>query len=219
MFELWKEDMTRVRLDENSQVTSYLGKYWIDRTNWTAVDTAYPYAYGAVAVHPQTLFVMFGTTDGQFVAVENLQAGATQKVLNLVASARAGLWIYCFGAKNITTSNSGLQFLDINGDVTFDSQSKWMRFAGVVRNPTYNFEHPVPSGVPTVACAISQRGNWIQPNLVGQYRSFLVMSTGVRLTTASATYRTVPRQGPLATISGTPPRYPTSIIFADVTRY
>lgn len=220
MFELWKADQSRVRLDENSQASSYLGSYWVDRTNWTDVATPpYSATYAQLNVHNDTMFVMMGTTDGQVVAVENMVQGNGFKTLNLVATARAGVWFYAFGARNVTTSNCGMQFLDINGNVTFDSQAKWFRFAGVVRNAVYNQDYPWPSGVPTIAVGMSQRGTWIQPNMVGQYRSFITLTYGMRISTGLAAYRTIPRQGPLATVPGSSQPPPGDIFFADVTRY
>lgn len=222
MFELWKDDMSRVRLDANSQAASYLGAYWIDRTAWTMYsEVTFPYGYGAVAIHDSTTFVMFGTTDGQTVAIESIQQAAGYKVLNLVATGRAGMWIYCFGARNITVSNSGLQLLDVNGNVTFDSQAKWMRMAGVINSPAFNTDYGWPAGVPAVAVGMSHRGNWIQQNQIGQQRAFLVLNYGLRVSTGLAAIAGVTRQGPQsANPPATTPRPPIgNLIFADVTRY
>lgn len=220
MFELWKDDQSRVRLDENSQASSFLGSYWVDRTNWTAIETPpYSASYATLNVHNDTVFVMMGTTDGQIVAIESISQGNGVKVLNLVATARAGMWFYCFGARNVTTSNCGMQFLDVNGNVTFDSQAKWFRFAGFERNPVYNQDYPWPAGVPTVAVGMAQRGTWLQPNQVGQYRSFMIMTYGLRISTGLAAYRVIPRQGPLGNAATSPQPPPGALFYADVTRY
>lgn len=218
MFELWKDDMSRVRLDANSQAASYLGAYWIDRTAWTGfTDVTYPYGYGAVGIHPSTAFVMFGTTDGQIVAIESI-SGST---LNLVATGRAGMWIYCFGARNVTGSNSGFQLLDTAGNITFDSQAKWMRIAGVINAPAFNTDYAWPAGVPTIAVGMSHRGNWIQRNQIGPNLAFLVLNFGLRVGTGVAAIAGVARQGPAGgTTPATTPRPPIgNLIFADVTRY
>lgn len=220
MFELWKEDQSRVRLDENSQASSFLGSYWVDRTAWSAVNVNGRIVYYAdLPVHNETVFAMLGTTDGQLVAIQALLQGNGEKVLKLRAEGRAGMWFYCFGARNITTSNSGLQFLDINGNVTFDSQSKWLRLAGVINNPVANTEYPLPSGVPTVAVGMCQRGTWFRRNMVGQYPSFLIMTYGLRIATSGVTQSVIATQGPLGDVGGRPDLKPGDIIFADVTRY
>jgi hypothetical protein len=218
MFELWKDDMSRVRLDENSQAASYLGAYWIDRTAWTLYpDVTYPYGYGSVGIHPSTTFVMFGTTDGQTVAIESMGGS----VLNLVATGRAGMWVYCFGARNVTGSNSGLQLLDAAGNITFDAQAKWMRLSGVINSPAFNTDYGWPAGVATVAVGMSHRGNWIQQNQIGQQRAFLVLNYGLRVSTGLAAISGVARQGPQS--ASPPPTTPRpaigNLIFADVTRY
>jgi hypothetical protein len=219
MFELWKEDQSRVRLDENSQVSSFLGAYWIDRTNWTYYNTPPYSSYDAqLDVHNDTSFVMMGTTDGQVVAIQRMVQGSGVKTLYLTATDRAGMWFYCFGAKNITNSNCGLQFLDTAGNVTFDAQGKWLRLAGRVRNPVYNQDYPWPTGVPTIAVGMSQHGQWLQPNMQGLYRSFMIMSYGLRVSTGLAAQRVVVRQGPLGDANSPQPP-PGDLFFADVTRY
>lgn len=219
MFELWKDDMSSIRLDENSQVSSFLGAYWVDRTNWSEIPTPPYSAYQArLNVHPNTMFVMMGTTDGQVVSLLSMVPGNGVKVLNLRATGRAGMWFYAFGERNIANSSSGLQFLDTAGNVTFDAQSKWLRLAGRVRNPVYNQDYPWPTGVPTIAVGMSQGGLWLQPNQVGQYRAFMVMSYGLRVSTGLAAQRVVGTQGPLGN-ANTPRPPPGDMFFADVTHY
>lgn len=214
--------MSRVRLDENSQAASYLGAYWIDRTAWTLYpDVTFPYGYGSVNIHNSTVFVMFGTTDGQTVAIESISQGSGVKVLNLVATGRAGMWIYAFGARNISTSTSGFQLLDTAGVVTFDSQAKWLRMAGRVATPVFDTDYAWPSGVATVAVGMSHRGNWLQRNMVGQQHAFVVLNYGLRVSTGLAAISGVARQGPPneQPPAATPKPPIGSIIFADVTRY
>lgn len=219
MFELWKDDSSRVRLDENSQVSSFLGAYWVDRTNWSEIPTPPYSAYDAyLNVHPETVFVMMGTTDGQTVSLVNLVAGNGVKTCYLRATGRAGMWFYAFGKRNIANSNSGLQFLDTDGNVTFDAQSKWLRLAGRVKSPTYGQDYPWPTGVPTIAVGMSQGGLWLQPTMVGQYISFLVFSYGLQVSTGLASMSAVVNQGPLGN-ANTPRPPPGDMFFADVTRY
>lgn len=219
MFELWKDDASRVRLDENSQVSSFLGAYWIDRTNWSEIATPpYPAFQAQLAVHQDAIFIMMGTTDGQVVSLVSMIPGSGNKICNLRATGRAGMWFYAFGARNISNSTSGLQFLDTAGNVTFDAQSKWLRLAGRVRNPVYNQDYPWPAGVPTIAVGLSQGGGWLQPNMVGQNRAFLVMSYGLRVSTGLAAQRVVITQGPFSDASSPQPP-PGDMFFADVTRY
>lgn len=220
MFELWKEDQSRVRLDENSQVSNFLGAYWVDRTNWTFYNThPYPVYLASISVHADTLFVMMGTTDGQVVAINRLVPVSGAKRIDLTSAGRAGMWFYCFGARNVTNSNCGLQFLDIAGNVTFDAQAKWLRLAGRVRSPVLNQDYPWPTGVATVAVGMSQQGGWIQPSMVGQYPSFLIKAYGLRVSTGLAAQGVVVQQGPLGNVvySQQPP--PGDLFFADVTRY
>lgn len=222
MFELWKDDMTRVRLDADSQASSFLSAVRIERTAWTEyTNVTYPYAIGSVNVPNDTAFVLFGTTDGRIVAIDKFVQGSGVKVLHMVADGRAGMWLYCFGARNVTSSNSGLQLLDEAGNVTFDSQAKWLRLAGAVKNPVLNAVNPWPAGVATVAVGMSQQGLWVQPVQVGQYRSFLIVNYGVQVSTGSATVRGISRQGPI--LGNPPPATPRppigGLIFADVTRY
>lgn len=210
--------MSRVRLDANSQASSYLGKYWIDRTSWTEYTTvSFPYATGSVGIHPNTVFVLFGATDGQVIAIETLGGG----VLNLVSNGRAGMWVYCFGARNVTVSNSGLQLLDTAGVVTFDSQAKWLRMAGVINSPAFNTYYSWPSGVPAIAVGMSHRGNWIQQNQIGQRRAWIMRTHGLQVITGSAKISSVDRQRPFAEFppANTPAPPIGNLIFADVTRY
>lgn len=222
MFELWKDDMSRVRLDGNSQASGFLGAVRIERTAWTEyTGVTYPYAVGTVNVPNDTALVMFGTTDGRTVAIDKITQGNGVKVLGLLADGRAGMWLYCFGARNVTTSNSGLQLLDESGVVTFDSQAKWLRLAGVVRSPVLNTAIPWPAGVATVAVGMSQQTNWLQQVMIGQNPSFILVNNGLLVSTASATVRGITRQGPL--VNPPPPNTPRqpigNLIFADVTRY
>jgi len=220
MFELWKEDQSQVRLDENSQVSSLLGSYLVDRTNWSQVATPPYSAFQAqLAVHNETKFVMMGTTDGQVVAINSMTQGSGVQLLNLTATGRAGMWFYCFGTRNVVASNCGMQFLDTAGNVTFDAQAKWLRLAGKIRNPIYNTDYAWPAGVPTIACGMSQQGIWLQPNMLGQQRAFLIMSYGLLISTGLVRQLVIPRQGPFAEIVATPQPPPGDLFFADVTRY
>jgi hypothetical protein len=222
MFELWKDDMSRVRLDENSQASGYLGKFWCDRTAWSDVaGVAFPYSNGAVAVDDRATSVMFGTTDGQYIGITSMTQAAGYKVLNLVAPARAGFWVYAFGPRNVTISNSGLQLLDISGNVTFDSGAKFLRIAGIQRGVTAGTEYSNPSGVPALAAGMSHTGSWIQRNQVGQFQSFIFFVYGMRVSTATTAIAPIPRQGPINEFppSSTPAPAISPIIFADVTSY
>lgn len=220
MFELWKDDESRVRLDANSQVSAFLGSYPVDRTNWTSLPNGtIPLFQAQFAVHNSALFLMMGTTDGQVVSITSMVQGNGVKTVNLVATGRANVTLYAFGERNITVSNSGFQLLDINGNVTFDSQAKWLRIAGRVKSPTQAVEYPTPSAVPTIAAGMTQQGIWLVPNQVGQNRSFVIMSHGLRVATNQVSIQAIARQGPLATVPATPPPTPGDIFFADVTRY
>lgn len=225
MFELWKEDQSRVRLDANSQTSSFLGSYWIDRTsNWedqstSSINGNFPAFYAQLPVHNDTVFVMMGTTDGQVVAIRALLPGNGVKILSLIATGRVGMWFYCFGVRNVTQSNCGLQLLDTDGNVTFDSQAKWLRFAGIIRNPAYNVDYPWPAGVPTVAAGMCQRGQWFRRVLVGQWPSYLILTYGLRISTGLVAQRVVAQQGPLGDVAGRPDLPGGDIFFADVTRY
>ena len=222
MFELWKEDMSRVRLDANSQASGYVGSVWVDRTNWTEfTNVRYPYARASVAVPDSTVFVLFGTTDGQAVGIQRIYQASGYKVIDLLATGRAGFTIYCFGARVIPVSNSGLQLLDIAGNVTFDSGAKWLRLSGVINNPVTATEYPWPAGVPTIAAGISYTGTWIQRNQVGQFSSFIFFTHAIRVSTGTVSVQPIPQQGPINEFppSSTPEPARGSIIFADVTRY
>lgn len=222
MFELWKDDMSRVRLDENSQVSGYIGSVRIERANWTDVTgVTYPYSYGSVGIPDGTSFVMFGTTDGQSISIEWMQQAAGYKVLHLLGSGRAGITIYCFGARLVTTSNSGFQLIGADGNVTFDSQAKWLRIAGVVNNLALNGVYAWPAGVPVVAAGLSFRGTWIRQNQIGQARAWIAFTQAFKVDTGSVTIGQIARQRPQA--ADPPPNTPVpplgSLIFADVTRY
>ena len=220
MFELWKDDQSRVRLDENSQVSALLGSYPADRTEWSSISNGtVPLFQAQIAVHNSTLFIMLGTTDGQAISITSMVQGSGVKLVNMVATGRANVTLYAYGPRNVTASTSGLQFLDINGNVTFDSQAKWLRLAGRVKSPAQGVEYPTPSGVPTIAVGLSQQGIWLVPTQVGQNRSFLIMSQGIRVATNQVSIQPLARQGPLATVPGTSPPPPGDIFFADVTRY
>lgn len=222
MFELWKDDMSRVRLDANSQVSSYIGSVWIDRTNWTDVaGVTYPYSIGTVGIPDGTVFVLFGTTDGQDISIEWVQQAAGYKILHLLGSGRAGITIYCFGARNVTGSNSGFQLLDTAGNITFDSQAKWMRIAGVINGPALGVQYPLPSGVPVVAAGLSFRGTWVRRNMLGSLPAWIALTQSIKVATTGVTIGQIARQRPqAANPPANSPQPPTgSIIFADVTRY
>lgn len=225
MFELYREDNSGVRLDANTQTSSYLGKVAIANSAWTVTDSNnVTYAQVSVNLPAGTLFAAFGNTGGQFVAVDTVTDYGSYITYTLIATGSVAMTVYCFGERAISSGNCGLQLFDASETLVFDSLSRFMRVVGIA-NPGAADVPVSPRVQPgLLAAAYGFYGRWIRRNLIGggvNIVAFQVINVGIRVTAQDATLGAIVRQGPPS--NPPPPNTPqppwSSVMMVDVGRY
>lgn len=221
MFQLFKDDGTSVQLDANTQVMSYLGKYTMTPGQWAAPITVGPYTWSRGSISLPLTVKTIGVSDsgGGFVSVMYSRVEGSNRVFYLGGDRRATVVFHLYGDKQISSGSHGLQLFADNGDLTFDSTSKFLRISQII----------TPADASTVSLNVSRSfaviiGNhqtWIRSNRIAQRPAFLIIRRSVKMAPGLLTMGAVTEQGP--PWDRTPPATPVPamppIVVADVTGY